>query len=444
MAVLAMYLRPPHCRCLSDDGVESQSRSRRGRQRGARTRAPKAGPNAPASLLRAEGAFAGRLRASLGACARARSLSSLAIIFFLLAGAQVGWALPGGGDEDWYKVLGVPRTADEKAIRSAYRKLVLRWHPDKNPGKEDEAARVTAQLNNAYEILMNAFQRREFDERFFGVSQQPAPASTPGPASGSGSASASFSGGRAAPRPGGRAPAGPDDGEEHMSGNQDEPGVERTSTFDPRHPGRSWRSWRRSRTAAHDAAAANPGPQSFAEAAWEQALRSAQGWHTAPDPFDFKHRRSPEAAAARDERQRARDVKFQGYRNKQRKSAAKRELRRRAEARSQRERAGARQQQAHAASHAEPSSAQGVEATWPPTSGFDHSAASFDPRDPQSWPSVGKKRKRDGVRQAGVRFTQGAETSRPRGPAKQRWTGPPGHRDPAWQATPVKNGCFWC
>jgi len=34
-----------------------------------------------------------------------------------------------GKDEDWYKVLGVPRTAEPSAIRTAYRKLVLKWHP---------------------------------------------------------------------------------------------------------------------------------------------------------------------------------------------------------------------------------------------------------------------------------------------------------------------------
>jgi hypothetical protein len=34
-----------------------------------------------------------------------------------------------GQDEDWYKVLGVPRTAESSAIRLAYRKLVLKWHP---------------------------------------------------------------------------------------------------------------------------------------------------------------------------------------------------------------------------------------------------------------------------------------------------------------------------
>jgi curved DNA-binding protein CbpA len=43
--------------------------------------------------------------------------------------------------------------------------------PDKNPGREEESAKQTSRLNNAYEILMNPVERRDFEERFFGASR---------------------------------------------------------------------------------------------------------------------------------------------------------------------------------------------------------------------------------------------------------------------------------
>jgi DnaJ-domain-containing protein 1 len=40
---------------------------------------------------------------------------------------------------DYYKLLGVPRTASDRAIKKAFRKLSVKWHPDKNPDNKEEA-----------------------------------------------------------------------------------------------------------------------------------------------------------------------------------------------------------------------------------------------------------------------------------------------------------------
>jgi molecular chaperone DnaJ len=62
---------------------------------------------------------------------------------------------------DYYEVLGVDRSADEGAIKSAYRKLAHQYHPDKNPGKEAEDRFKEA--SEAYEVLSDPDRRARYD-----------------------------------------------------------------------------------------------------------------------------------------------------------------------------------------------------------------------------------------------------------------------------------------
>ncbi|XP_012135622.1 dnaJ homolog subfamily B member 6 isoform X1 [Megachile rotundata] len=68
---------------------------------------------------------------------------------------------------DYYKVLEVQRTASSGDIKKAYRKLALKWHPDKNPENLDEANKRFKEISEAYEVLIDDAKRRTYDQRLY-------------------------------------------------------------------------------------------------------------------------------------------------------------------------------------------------------------------------------------------------------------------------------------
>ena len=63
----------------------------------------------------------------------------------------------------YYEVLGVSPTADQSAIRKAYLKSSLKYHPDKNPGAEELAKANFISIGEAYEVLRDPIKRSQYD-----------------------------------------------------------------------------------------------------------------------------------------------------------------------------------------------------------------------------------------------------------------------------------------
>jgi molecular chaperone DnaJ len=68
---------------------------------------------------------------------------------------------------DYYEVLGVPRSASDDEIKKAYRRLVLQYHPDRNPGDSTAEAKIR-EVNAAYEIIGDPETRRSYERLRFG------------------------------------------------------------------------------------------------------------------------------------------------------------------------------------------------------------------------------------------------------------------------------------
>src|ERR1700743_1600042 len=62
----------------------------------------------------------------------------------------------------YYETLEVERNADETKLKAAFRKLAMKWHPDRNPGDQSSEVRFK-EINEAYEVLKDSDKRAAYD-----------------------------------------------------------------------------------------------------------------------------------------------------------------------------------------------------------------------------------------------------------------------------------------
>ncbi|CAL1394114.1 unnamed protein product [Linum trigynum] len=65
---------------------------------------------------------------------------------------------------DYYKILQVDRSASDDDLKKAYRKLAMKWHPDKNPNNKKDAEAKFKQISEAYEVLSDPQKRAVYDQ----------------------------------------------------------------------------------------------------------------------------------------------------------------------------------------------------------------------------------------------------------------------------------------
>ena len=66
--------------------------------------------------------------------------------------------------KDYYETIGVSRDASQNAIKKAYRRLAMQYHPDRNPGKEKWANEKFKEINEAFGVLGDPEKRKQYDQ----------------------------------------------------------------------------------------------------------------------------------------------------------------------------------------------------------------------------------------------------------------------------------------
>jgi DnaJ homolog subfamily B member 4 len=104
-------------------------------------------------------------------------------LLLLLQSIQSSSGIAGSaGAGNYYTLLGVPKDADENSIKKAYRKLAIKYHPDKNPDDRKTAEKKFKEINEAYETLSDKQKRSIYD--MYGEEGLRGPQGSPSPFSG--------------------------------------------------------------------------------------------------------------------------------------------------------------------------------------------------------------------------------------------------------------------
>ena len=66
--------------------------------------------------------------------------------------------------KDYYKILDIDKKANDATIKKAYRKMAMKWHPDKNQDNKEKAEEKFKEISNAYEVLSDPKKKESYDQ----------------------------------------------------------------------------------------------------------------------------------------------------------------------------------------------------------------------------------------------------------------------------------------